>query len=415
MAGGGAKIGCNRLPNNQIGRRPRPREAPITEETRWARCPGLGTGLPRAPGSRLRLGGLNALLGKELQELAGLSRRMGEIPLGSRPERGSRRASPRPPRPAKLLPRREEPKQPPGRRPHIPLRTSRVAAWAQPAPTAGPSPSAPTLDLLIPYMEQGLVPAADLPWLLDASRADVLEALDRYETARTDCARLLSMDPPSQPDSIDVLRYDIHIEELNESAKSFRASTILTIRALKPLNAVDLDLVDCSAERALVSLGASEAADPAPLTQSGGVGSAGTLFATVPREGRLDIRRHLRFGELGLHRRVGHPRRDPLHVARCLHVCGAGLRAPLVSFARRSVGQGDGVDHGERAGGSRGCGDRHAGGRPPSGRSPSHAVGHGQAGRDLPRGVLRGELRPPGRHGAERHSSRGLHVRRPDR
>ncbi len=159
---------------------------------------------------------------------------------------------------------------------------------AQSAVSAAPSPSAPNLDLLIPYMEQGLVPDADLPWLLDASRADVLEALTRYETTRTDCARLVSMDPPSQPDSLDVLRYDIHIEELDERAKSFRATTTLTIRALKPINAVDLDLVDCAVERALVSLGAGAAPVPAPFAQSTGLVHIGPL-SSIPREGRFEI------------------------------------------------------------------------------------------------------------------------------
>ncbi len=159
---------------------------------------------------------------------------------------------------------------------------------AQPAPSTGPAPSAPTLDLLIPYMEQGLVPAADLPWLLDASRAEVLEALTRYEAARTDCARLVSMDPPPQPDSLDVLRYDIHIEEINEGAKSFRATTTLTLRALKPLNAVDLDLVDCAVERARVSPGGGAAPEPATVAQSQGLLHVGP-FPTIPREGRFEI------------------------------------------------------------------------------------------------------------------------------
>jgi aminopeptidase N len=137
-------------------------------------------------------------------------------------------------------------------------------------------------------MEQGLVPAADLPWLLDASRAEVLEALARYESARTDCARLESMDPPSRPDSLDVLRYDIHIEELNEGAKSFRATTILTLRALKPLSAIDLDLVDCTVERAEVTLGAGAEPLPAPFIQSDGLVHIGP-FSTIPREGRFEI------------------------------------------------------------------------------------------------------------------------------
>ncbi len=153
---------------------------------------------------------------------------------------------------------------------------------ASPAWSGPPMPPPGNLDLLIPYMEQGLVPEAELSRLLDAPRAEVLEALSRYDAVRSDCARLTSMDPPPIPDSLDVLRYDIHVEKIDEASKHFRATTTVSLRALAPLESFDLDLVDCVVEEVTVAGDPHAEARPAAFSQTDSTLHVGP-FEPLPR------------------------------------------------------------------------------------------------------------------------------------
>jgi hypothetical protein len=122
-----------------------------------------------------------------------------------------------------------------------------------PAQAQSPSekaPAPPNLPILLPRLEHGQLSPERARVLLGGSIERAIEAvrLRPAGAASETCVELTSLDPPAVLDSIDVLHYDIRIDNVDETAKSFSGVTTVRLKALKDLNQLDLDLASCTVE-----------------------------------------------------------------------------------------------------------------------------------------------------------------------
>jgi len=72
--------------------------------------------------------------------------------------------------------------------------------------------------------------------------------LDAIPDPLPECATLDSLLAPAEPDSFDVLRYDIHVTGVNLEAKTMTGETEITFVAERAIRAVDLDLAQLDVE-----------------------------------------------------------------------------------------------------------------------------------------------------------------------
>jgi aminopeptidase N len=132
-----------------------------------------------------------------------------------------------------------------------------VAATSPVRPRPVPErPSAPpTLPILLPRLEHGRLDPLQTQSLLYGPLSKAIEAaqLRPAQPVSEACVELTSLDRPSIPDSIDVLHYDIRIDNVDETAKTFAAVTTVRVKAVRDLNRFDLDLASCVVDSVLVS------------------------------------------------------------------------------------------------------------------------------------------------------------------
>jgi|GEM_PF-2394046 len=121
------------------------------------------------------------------------------------------------------------------------------------ASPAGPPPpkqrprTPPALPILLPRLEHGRLDPNQARSLLNGPLPEAVEAarLRPAQPVSDACVELMSLDRPSIPDSIDVLHYDIRIDNVDETAKTFAALTTVRVKALQGLSRFDLDLASC--------------------------------------------------------------------------------------------------------------------------------------------------------------------------
>jgi len=97
---------------------------------------------------------------------------------------------------------------------------------------------------LIPLLEHGGLSREEWEQLATEPPDRLLERLlePRGAAFDADCIPLENLDPPAEPDTLDVLHYDIRVDEVDLVNRSFHAVTTITFRALKPLGAAGFDL-----------------------------------------------------------------------------------------------------------------------------------------------------------------------------
>ncbi len=134
------------------------------------------------------------------------------------------------------------------------------------ATSGRPSPPGPrTVPALVPFLEQGLVPPGELDDLLRLDARELAEVVRTLSPTLAPC-NPPEFGPPEQADSVDVLHYDIHIQEIDRAMRTVRAEATVTLTALRSLTALDLDFDGMGVSRVEVR------------------GSGDTTFVQVPYE-----------------------------------------------------------------------------------------------------------------------------------
>ncbi len=167
--------------------------------------------------------------------------------------------------------------------PGLPRRPAPASLIAPPTPVPAP-PGSRTQPLLVPLMERGLLPpeACDrLSRLPALPLAEALAAIDR-EAAAPACLPLVALDRPARPDSIDVLRYDLHFTDVDETDRTVRARAVLTVCALAPLTEFPLDFAGWRATSVSLAASPADSLFPVPSEASDSTLRIGPFPAAAP-------------------------------------------------------------------------------------------------------------------------------------
>jgi len=117
-------------------------------------------------------------------------------------------------------------------------------------PASKPPASPPALPILLPRMEHRGLSPDELQFLLSGplDRAIDKARLLPDQPVSEACVEVRDLDRPAIPDSIDVLHYDIRIDQVDEGTKTFTAVTTVRVKALRNLDWFDLDLASCTVD-----------------------------------------------------------------------------------------------------------------------------------------------------------------------